>query len=309
MHAQQNSQGATEQTENLSPQESKLRELASRLPELESAIADNPNDAGAMGNYAQALFQLGNLPAAWEHLIKGYQVNPGHTGINRGLPQVVAAWKQQGVFNVGVEEATLIHVLGKPQHDRAMPRGKRLVYAYLAIDLREGRIHEIIDLRGATERLFQPTEIIDVQLDGRSWSVGVREKNAKSSSAQYFLPSETLANWSEIFQIERILDGASIGTMQQITQAAIDQITSLKQESKAQVTIIESDANSSIVAFEDFGPVGRPKVHQLVRFFRGPVDVHRITLRVKSETPPSIDLQMKWLQIFRAAELKPVSQE
>ena len=40
-------------------------QLADRLPELAAAVASNPDDLSARGSYAQALFLLGNLPAAW----------------------------------------------------------------------------------------------------------------------------------------------------------------------------------------------------------------------------------------------------
>ncbi len=282
-------------------------EVAPTLQELAKSVEAEPDSADARGSYAQALFQVGNIPAAWEQLLVGYQIKPNHTGVLRGLEHLMFSLKHRRLFDVGTPESTLIDVLGEPNKVVDMPWGNRLVYAYMAFDCRDGKIHEVIDLRGASEALFRPTEFLDVQLDGRAWRVGVREKSKQSSSAQYFIPGQSIEDWQEMIQVERFLDAAVLGKMEEITRVAIEQIVSLKKDvERAKHQIIEVTEDSSIVAFEDIGPVGRPKVHQLVRFFRGPVDVHRLTYRVKSEEPPSREVQEKWLRIFQSAALKPV---
>lgn len=297
----------TAQSEQQSSEEREQAErtpLADRLPELAAAVAARPDDLAARGSYAQALYVLGNLPAAWEQLSAGYQIDPNHNGMVQGLHQVFRAFTQQGLFRVGTPQQSIVDILGPPRQSIEMPWGKRLVFAYWAVDLRDDRIHEIVDLRGITEAAFRPTEIVSVDLDGRGWEVGFREKTKRSVAAMYYLPGESVREWQEMITVERWIDGTGAGTMDEIATLMIKQIKSANPE--CQDLVLETNDESVVVAFEGLDQPGQSKMHQLIRLFRGPSDVHRLAYTVKGNDPPTRETQMKWLKIFQSAKLRAV---
>jgi hypothetical protein len=277
---------------------------ASNLAELKAVVDANPEDLAALGSYAQALYRLGNLPAAWEQLSKAYQLSASHGGVQTGIQSVMNAFKIDGLFTVNTPEATIRSVLGEPHHRVQMPQGFRFVYGFLAVDFRDGRVHEIIDLRGAKPTLFQPTEIVECDLDGRGWQVGLREKSAGSSSAHFFLPGESISQWTEMFTIERILDGAQAGTIKRLISVALEQIKNKTPD--VQSSTLHEDDSSAIVAVAYSGPDGDAKHRQLVRYMLAPKDVHRLAYSIKGQQRPSEQVVDQWVRILLAAKLSRV---
>lgn len=277
---------------------------ARELSQLKANVEADPKDLAALGSYAQALYQLGNLPAAWEQLSRAYQLSANHGGIQSGIQSVMTAFKLNGLFMVNTPEATIRSVLGEPHHTVEMPQGVRLVYGFQAVDFRDDRVHEIIDLRGAKPALFEPTEIVECDLDGRGWQVGLREKSSGSSSAHFFLPGQSISEWTEMFTIERILDGAQAGTIKQLTSVAMDQVKSKVPD--AQYSILHEDDSSAIVAVAYSGPNGDTKHRQLVRYLLAPRDVHRLAYSIRGQQRPSQQVVDQWVGILLAAKLSSV---
>ncbi len=278
------------------------RDILKQLPEYREAVEANPEDIQARLTYSRALFLTDNLPLAWEQLGIAQKIDPQNSDMQAGMESVLREFKYDGLFTVGTPAETIRSVLGEPQEVVPMQQGARWVYAFMGVDFRNERIHEIIDLRGATNALFQPTEIIDVALDGRGWTCGLRDKFRSSSQAFYFLPGERISEWTEMIFIERTLDGAKAGSIDEIAKTIATKLASLNPNCRWK--ILTQDATSAIVALEDAAPPDEPQIQQLIRIFRGPVDIHTLSYSLKSETPPDIETQKKWLAIFQSATLK-----
>jgi hypothetical protein len=278
-------------------------EILLKLSGLEEAVQTNPNDIAARANYAMALNQLGNLPAAWTQLMAAFQLSPSHGGIAKGIEAVWAQFAQQGLFTVGIPAASVEGLLGKPSQTIALKSGPRWVYGFYAIDFDAAGLHETIDLRGASEALFRPTEIVSVDLDGRGWRVGSRTKSANHSTALLYIPGENTANWNEQIEIQRILGGAATGTPRDIAEKMATQIKAAVPQSQTKILISTDD--SVTIAVTLTAPQTGESRHQLIRLFLGPTDVHRLAYTVKG-AEPSRETQMKWFEIFQAAQLESV---
>jgi hypothetical protein len=191
--------------------------------------------------------------------------------------------------------------LGEPEKIVDLVGRKRWVYAFVAIDFKDGRIHELADLRGATEALYLPSEIVSIDLDGRGWRCGIRKKARNVSIAVFYLPGESITDWTERVDIERRLGLASLGTIEEIGQAYAKQVVDEYPDAKHRVLAMNDE--SVILAFV-FPTIddGKPR-HTLVRLMKGPEDLHRIAYSVKTDEP-SQELQAKWLGIFKAATLQ-----
>ncbi|QEG40263.1 tetratricopeptide repeat protein [Roseimaritima ulvae] len=281
-----------------------LAAIAQRLPELEAATTDNPLDVAARANFAMALYQLGNLPRAWTQLRVALKVNPKHGGVAKGLATVFAKWDAMGVFTVGVPPQTVTGLLGDP--DERVELGEqreRYVYAHYGIDFQQGRLHETVDLRTATESMFRPREIVSADLDGRGWRCVGRHKGDGQVTALYYLPGQSNADWTEQVEVQRIIGAAAIGNIEQITEKLLSQVKSVHPDMQSHV--LDTQEDSVIVALELPGSPKFAKRHQLVRLFVGYLDVHRLAYTLKVDQP-SKETQSKWLAIMKAASLEKV---
>lgn len=287
------------------PTEKPLTELKHQLPELSAAVAENPDDPIARAKYAQALFLVDNFPAAWEQIMVAYKLKPSHSGIADGIYEMWRNCLERGILNVGVSATTVQAAFGEPSQRLPTTRGERLIYAFIAVELENDRVFETMDMRNITEAAFKPSEVVRCALDGRSWTPGLRVKTADIDYAGYFLPGESISNCSEWVSVERILDGSWKESSKEFAKAVATQLAGEHPNSKQM--IIEVDENSVIIALENVGLVNDKIGHQLIRFFRGSTDLHCLTYTIKSDDPPSMETQMKWLKIFQSGFLKSIN--
>jgi hypothetical protein len=215
------------QSNSCSAQETETApEKATRsLADWEAAVKANPEDISARANYAQTLFQSGSLPAAWEQLMAAYKIDPSHAGIAKGTSMMVQVFAQRDLFTAGIPKDSIKGLLGEPREVVELGSNKdRWVYAHIAIDFREDRFHELIDLRGLTEDSFRPTETVNVDLDNSGWRCGHRRRNKGNTVAMYYTPGESYGNWTQQITVERILSGGKLGTIEQTRDFVIKQV-------------------------------------------------------------------------------------
>ncbi|QDV23829.1 hypothetical protein [Aureliella helgolandensis] len=281
-----------------------VEELSQQLPAYAAAVEAAPEDVSARANYATLLFKIGNTPAAWTELMTAYQQQPDHPGIRRGLEHVWNDFRRKAVFTVGMPPEGIEGLLGAPTQTREFDWGVRWVYGFLCIDFHDNKLHETIDLRGATEALFRPTETVSVTLDGRTWLCMDRSKDAHHTTALLFNPGENMANWREQFEVQRILDGTQLGSPPEVAERMIQQVK--QAVSTAECKILTTEAESVMIAVKL--PDGSPDntQHQLIRLMWGPNDVHRIAYSIKTKEL-SEAMQKQWFGILSAAKLTPVN--
>ncbi len=271
------------------------------LGALKSAVDSAPDDVGARAQYAQALFKVGNLPESWLQIVEARKLAPKHAGIAKGLSVIFAGFEKRGVFSVGVPAESVEALLGACDKKIDLGNGRqRLVYAFMGVDLKAGRVHEVIDLRGATKELFEPQEIVSVDLGNGGWRCGYRKKYRGHSSAFYFVPGESVGDWSKEFIVERILGGAKIGSIDEIVNRMMKQVSGRVPSAKQ--TVLGRDADSALIAMMIPGVEGGEAQHKLVRLMKGPVDLHRVVFVLKGDAPGP-EIQQKWAAILRSAKL------
>lgn len=277
--------------------------LAELLPVLASAVEQNPTDIGLRARLAMALYKTGNFPAAWKQLLAARKLDPEHGGVAKGIETLLTEFERRGLFTAGTPAETIESVLGPTNQKVDLGTRQRWVYVYLGVDFAADRVHEIIDLRGATNALFQPTEYVSVDLDGRGWACGHRKKSRGSSAAYYYLPGQNIANWKEQFEVERILGGAAIGSADALAKKIVEQVTA--RHPGAESKLLHLDGDTVTVAFELPGREGYEKRHQLVRLMVAAKDVHRIAYTIKVDQPTA-ETRATWSAIMKAATLTPV---
>ena len=183
---------------------------------------------------------------------------------------------QKGLFNVGAPMQKVADTLGKPDHEKNSPTRRRLVYGYQAIDGKNGKVHEILDLRGLSKEHCMPTEFISTDLDGRRMAMQLsRVNNRIVTSAEYVLPHEQIQNWSELVNIQRLHGQANRGAS--LKQIVEEMMASLKKTNPdRQFRILDEKSASILFEWKTTGGENSAPQHEIVRVFSGPVDVHRM---------------------------------
>ncbi|MEQ1829022.1 MAG: hypothetical protein ABL921_23870 [Pirellula sp.] len=272
------------------------------IQQLQAAADADPKNVKAQLTYAQRLFEKGMTLVAWRRLRVAYEVAPEDPGVLMGLQAVMNDYKLNGLLNVGIAEQEVLNLFGKPHHTRKMPWGVRHVYGMMAVDFRDEKIHELVKLLGATDALFDASHVIDVELDGRPWRVGVREKADALSTAHLFVQGESIARWTEMVTIERILHAGKVNSMKDVLAKAQEQIQAV--DSNAKIHVVQEDTSTAIFAVMFPAGSGQPGRQQIVRLWMEARDVHRLAYTHQGEVPPNAHAE-KWLMILKNAELKP----
>lgn len=285
------------------------KEALALLPETSQAAEANPDDLGALLRYAMVLFKVKNYPEAWKQLRSARKIAPRNLGVARGTDALMNAFTTLGIFTVGVPKETVKAILGEPTENVELGDERdRWVYGHWGVDFKQGRVHEIINLLGATEALFRPTETIGVDLDGRPWRTQLRRKQKGRATAFLLLAGETVSEFTEQITIERYLGASALGTIKEIAEKTVaDEVAATPG---AQVRVLEIEDSSAYLISEapvDEDASDGSKAYRLIRLIRADKDLHRLQYLVKSSTPPDQETQRKWLGIFKAAKLEPVN--
>jgi hypothetical protein len=286
---------------------------ASKATQADSASVDKskqpqsadtePGDLTTQLTLAQRLFNEGDAAKAWRMLRGLYEKSPDEPGVLKGIQAVVDGYKLQGKLNVGTPEKSIIELLGQPHDTVKMPWGIRHIYGAMAIDFRDGKIHEQIDLEGATEDLFYASHFVDADLGNNPvWDVGVRQKIKGLTTAFLFPEGQSIAQWTELVTVERFVGYATGSTLSDIFERTEKQIKEIDAE--ATVIIAEQEANSIIFAVSYPEKDDRLAKQQLVRMWAGPRDVHRLAYTHLGAIPSEKDGK-RWFSILKKAVLKP----
>ena len=277
--------------------------IGAPLDSLIAAVKEQPKDPKLRASLAVALYEQQRLPEAWKHLRVAHQIDPENEEYVGGLATLLNEFEESGLFATGENPNQIAKILGPPDEkvDLGEPKS-RWLYSFFGIDVEDSKVFAVIDLRGATEALFYPTETISITLDQRKWNVGFRKKEDSLVSEMWFLPGESATSWTEQISIERILDISNEGTTEELANFMIEQMKAGTDGLKAKLLI--KDDTSATVSFEIPLDDKGNAIHRLVRIIKGPKDLHRIGISLVKK--PDQATQQKWFQILQAAKLDPV---
>ncbi len=271
------------------------------LEQLLASADANPSDLKAQLSYAQKLFEHKKLREAWQRLRATYERAPDNQGVLTGLQAVIEAYKWSGLLSVGTAENEVLNLLGQPHHTLKMPWGVRHVFGLIAVDFRDGRVYELINLAGATEELFDASHVINVSLGSPTWHVGIRQKGDGLTTAILFPPGESVATWEEMVTIERFVGQAQDRSMDEIVAMVQEQLKA--KQLNAEVTVIEKNESSAILAAVFPAIETQPGRQQIVRLWKAPRDLHRMAYTHQGDFPP-VEKANQWLTIFKNAKLE-----
>ncbi len=277
----------------------RLSKAAATLGDL---LKENPNDVITRVKYAQSLFRIGNTPGSWEQMMIAKQQAPNHDGLAKGMDVLIDAFTKQGIFIVGVPVETVVSLLGEPTQKHENETRLQYAYGHWAIDFIDGRVYQIIDLRGVSESHFSPQEIVDVDLDGEGRRCGFRQTNRSAVRACYYKPGESIAKFTEEFAVERQPSSVK-GEIKDLAERMLANLKMLNPDVWSKVLAEDDNSVTIAIKIPDMSGDKNKDRHQLVRLLLGETDLHRITFTMMSKDDPNQATQKKWFKIVQTAKL------
>ncbi|MEM7314195.1 MAG: TIGR03067 domain-containing protein, partial [Planctomycetota bacterium] len=280
------------------------QDFAKAVAELEQAVVLVPNDAQYRLKLSNAYVALRQYQPAWLSLRQAATLAPGDEQISNLFSRFWNMFDKKGVFNVGESVEDVVALLGKPDQRVKIGDRDRLVYGFYSVDAKQGKVHELLDLRGLKTQHLIPTEIVRVDLDGRAWRVNYRVNNQLVATAEHVLPNEEIQNWSELVNIQRLHGQATTGlSLEEVVEGMMD--TLKKSNPDRQFRILEQDENTIVYEWKTGGSENSVAQHEIVKLLYGPRDMHRLAY-VKKCNGLSEEERTKWLGIIKSAKLKSV---
>ena len=311
--AQQSSQVHPEETAAVQLVEAANSAIADKdfnraIASLKQAVKLIPDDMDLRYKLASTLLSADRMPEMWYVLRQAALKNPEHPGIARGLLSFWRMYDQQGLFNCNHENIDkVISVLGGPDQMVKGPDRDRFIWGFLAVEVKHGQetIFQTMDLRGLTNDHLQPREVVSIGTDGRRVP-GHRTITKGTSMVEFVLPDERVQEWTQLLSVQRMHGLAERkATVRQIAEGMMTSLAKTNPNRRYRILAVSDDEAS--VTFEWTAPKTDEHAaqHELVRLFRGAIDVHRVAFVVRGTQQMDAGLRSTWLQIFQDAELKP----
>ena len=274
---------------------------------IQKAVKLSPKNAEFRNQLATAYYHDGQMSQMWIELRKGALLDPTNPRIVQGLTTYWAVFDKEGIFNVGTPTAKVEGRLGTPDHrvtNRQDKNRTRLIYGFLALEFRNGLLHEMLDLRGLKPEHFQPIHYVDVELDGRGWRSNYRTNNQYSANSQWTLRGSRVQNWKELVSIQRLHNLGTRSTP--LEEMVVGIMKNLKESNPtANFNILSKNDNSVLVEWTTEKSEHHPAQHEIARFFKAERDVHRVAYANKTESLNS-ETRKTWIQILQNAKLVKV---
>lgn len=278
----------------------RLDDVGKLEPVSNESAAPNPEE---IFKAAMAHEKEGKFSKAWPLYAKARELEFDSSQLAAAFDRCMTQFSRVGIFQAGTPKDKLVQLLGKEHQTVELGKDRqRLIYGNWGVDFRSGKLHEVIDLKGAKKDLFQPSEFISIDLDGRDWTTQFREKR-KGHVVAYAYPGKYSRDWTDQVTIERMLYLDKVSASDFATQQI--GVEKKRYPSSQHKTLVE-DATSLTYAAEVPLREDGTALHKLVRVMKGPTDIHRITYTLRSKERPTMEFQKKWLEIFQKATLTPV---
>lgn len=281
---------------------------AEAVEALAQAVELVPTSADLRNKLALAHYHNKEMHSMWLQLREGAKLDLNHKQISNGLMSYWRVYDKRGLFNVGVSTDQVRETLGEPDHDfrkQGNADHGRMTYGFLAVEHRDGKVHETLDLRGMKPEHFLPQEIIKVNLDGRGWQINYRVNNQFTATAEYTLPGQQVQDWKELVSVQRMHSRALAAP--DIRVVAEGMMASLRKTNPdAKYSFLAESPESVLLEWTTAGNKDSQAQHEIVKLFKAERDIHRIAYVKRTSNLEDV-VRKQWIAILNAAKLETVT--
>ncbi len=270
---------------------------------FELAMLAHPGSADARCSLAEALLRGGQARRGWEQLRNTLRFDPAHQPAGELFERTWRVIESRGLFNVGSTPQPLERVLGAPDRRTGHEGRERWFYGTRVLEFRHGKLYEVVDPRGAPDRL-DASDQVTRHMDDRSWEAGRRVRDANRAVTEFFPPRQSPQNWTELTAVERLIGLSARGvSAEQMAGSMRARLASL--DGAAQWRTLREGPGDLVYEWWSPGDDNRPAQHEIGRLINGAQDIVRLSYVAKLRHMPA-GTRQRWVKQIGEAKLEPL---
>lgn len=271
------------------------------IAEIRKAVAADPNNLDYRAALCEALAIKGNADEVWTAFRDAQAINRTHPAVAGCL---LSAWQthaSKGLFNVGTPSNEVMSKLGIGDRTEHHGEQERWLYAFMAVNLVNDKVHSVMDLRLLDADVLNTTEKIQFRADGRKWRAVHRRVSAIETVTDYVLPNQDLSNWKELFSVQRML-----GLSQRLVKPA-DYLESVRRDvtsssNDAQFNVVHQDPARIVYEWHVPKTEDEPARHEVAQVFAGEQDLYRVAYSTRANEMTA-EKRRLWIKLVAAAKV------
>jgi|GEM_PF-1784189 len=267
--------------------------------EFEKAIELQPNNS--VLHYLLGISYLENSEASkgWVELRKAVLLDQTNKRAATDFMRIWSFFDGKGLLNVGTPEAEILKVLGKPDRQRDLNGESQLVYGFMWINFRDGRLFALVDTRGLKAEFTKAVSTLEFQLDPW-WKEGYRIMNATNALTEYVAAEDTVQNYQQLFSTQRLFNlGKRVSAREMMNgmKASLEKTHQIEEWK-----VIQDGDNDILYEWRVAKSEKMPAQHEISRLVRGKRDMHRLAY-VSRKMPLNDEVRSHWIKMMEAAKL------
>ena len=147
------------------------------------------------------------------------------------------------------------------------------------------------------------TERIELQFDGRPWSIGYSaHEYSQGAATEYVLPGETVEAWTELVTIELLPRAQRRANVNEIVAGTNDFFA--RSCLQLHWRILKRQKQDVLYEWRHAGcpQMGQPPQHEISRYVKGEFGIHRAAYVVKSNPMPEA-VREQWVKLIEQGKL------
>lgn len=269
------------------------------ITEFEKAAELQPQNS--MLHYLLGVSYLEDSQAtkSWVEMRKAVLLDSKNKNALRDFLKFWSYFDRKGILNVGTPEVETLKLLGKPDQQRDQAGKTHLIYGFMWLKFRGGRLYAVIDTRGLSSEYAKALSSMEFQL-GPPWKEGYRLMNATSALTEYVTAEETVQNYQQLFSTQRLFKlGEQVSAKEMMNRMKVLVEQSYEVE---EWNVIQDGEDDILYEWRVAKSDKTPAQHEINRLVRGKRDMHRLAY-VTRKLPLSEEDRSQWIARLKSAKL------
>ncbi|QDT44523.1 Tetratricopeptide repeat protein [Gimesia alba] len=269
------------------------------IAEFEKAVALQPQSSVLHYLLGVSYLEDSQASKSWVEMRKAVLLDSTNKNALRDFLKFWSFFDRKGVLNVGTPEVETLKLLGKPDRQRDQSDETQLIYGFMWLNFREGRLYAVVDTRGLSAEYSKALRSMEFRL-GPPWREGYRLMNATNALTEYVLPEEAVQNYKQMFSTQRLFklgEQLTAKEMMNRMKALVEQSYEVEEWN-----VIQDGDDDILYEWRVAKSDKTPAQHEINRMVRGKRDMHRLAY-VTRKLPLSEEDRRQWIERLKSAKL------
>ena len=275
-------------------------ESVAAITALKTATELDPEQAEYFHKLGRAYFAIEDFDNVWKSYRRAAAKEPSNGEYANDFLQLWNLYDLQGTLNVGTPGPKIVAKLGQPDMAREA-RYKRIIYGFMAIDLKDDKLERVLDLRGLIEPMVEANEEVEWGFDLAPFAPNHHLISRASDHLEFVPVGQTVQDWQQMLSRQRFAlfsANAELSPKQMMTTM---KSRLQKRYPRTQWTVIFQAPGDILYHWRIEGDDSQPAQHEIARIVKGQRDYFRLAYVKK--TPQLSDDELKlWTERLRGAQ-------